>query len=122
MTARRSRKRVKAAILRSRIPFKGALARGYLRAHERYRAARAGEESSLSANGLPVPPARLRVLVAGTADVSSFLSTGEAQAGHLRELLAQAQRPLETLDAVLDFGCGCGRIARWLSDAPSTKV
>jgi SAM-dependent methyltransferase len=122
MTALRGRKRLKAAILRSRMPLKGALARGYLRAHESYRTWRAGDEPRADAHALAVPPARLRVLVAGNADVSTFLTTGEVQALYLRELLAQTQRPLESLDAMLDFGCGCGRIARWFSDATNTQL
>lgn len=122
MAARRYRKRVKAAILRSRIPFKGALARGYLRAAERYRTARAGPDAQTDQNGLPVPPARLRVLVAGSTDLELFLRSGEVHAGYLRELLETVGRPFDGLRSVLDFGCGCGRIMRWFSNANGTDL
>jgi SAM-dependent methyltransferase len=110
------------AIRRSRMPFRGALALGYLRAVERYRSLRGDRDRRSDAGGLAPPPARLRVLVAGTADIDLFLSSGAAQAAYLRELLASVGHPLEEMDAVLDFGCGCGRIARWFSDVSRPQL
>jgi SAM-dependent methyltransferase len=122
MSERRYRKRVKAAILRSRIPMKGALARAYLRSKERYLDVRAGREPAAEVNGVPVPPPRLRILVSGTPDLDTFLRTGELQARYLRDLVAGAAQPLEQMSAVLDFGCGCGRILRWFADASGTEL
>ncbi len=119
---RSGRRRLKDAIIRSRIPFKGALARAYLRAVERWRSARGGRDRRSHADGLALPPARLRVLVAGDADVERFLRSGEAHASHLRELLDEAGAPLGEMDAILDFGCGCGRIARWLADLERPRI
>lgn len=68
------------------------------------------------AHGLPVPPAKLRILVSGTPDLDFFLTTGRSQADFFRSMLERNGQPVETLDAVLDFGCGCGRIARWWTD------
>jgi SAM-dependent methyltransferase len=62
------------------------------------------------------------VLVVGTADVDMFLSSGRAHSDYLRELLAGVGRPLGEMGAILDFGCGCGRIARWLSDLSRTQL
>jgi 2-polyprenyl-3-methyl-5-hydroxy-6-metoxy-1,4-benzoquinol methylase len=120
--SRRARRRVKDAILRSRFPFKGALARGYLRTVEYARTVRAGRDRRAEAGGLAMPPPRLRVLVAGTADLDRFLDSGEAQARYLRELVDRVGCPLAEMNAILDFGCGCGRIARWFSDLPSTRI
>lgn len=65
-----------------------------------------------SAPGLPgLPPAYLRVITAGTANPVVFSGVG----GNVtREVLALAERhgvELTANDAVLDFGCGCGRVA-----------
>jgi SAM-dependent methyltransferase len=114
---------LKNSVLRSRIPFKGTLALGYLRAVERYRSLRGGRSDQSDSGGGPaLPSPGLRVLVAGTADVDWFLSSGEAQATYLRGLLAGAGHPLDDMDAILDFGCGCGRIVRWFSDLERPQI
>jgi SAM-dependent methyltransferase len=71
-------------------------------------------------DGLPLPPATLRVQVAGTADIESFLVSGELAAQSVRELLAAGGLPLEQCRAVLDFGCGCGRVLRQWKDRKET--
>jgi SAM-dependent methyltransferase len=121
-TAVRRRRRLKNAVIRARLPFKGQLARAYLRVCERYRSLRGGAEQATDRNGLALPPARLRVLVAGTAEVDWFLASGGSQAGYLRSLLADVGRPIDEIDAILDFGCGCGRITRWFSDLPTVQI
>jgi SAM-dependent methyltransferase len=55
-----------------------------------------------------VPPARLRVRVAGTADPRWFLESGRLTAAAVREALDRHG----ARDGLLDFGCGCGRITR----------
>jgi SAM-dependent methyltransferase len=65
----------------------------------------------LSVDGPPLPPRRLMVRVAGTGDADWFLRSGRA--GY--DAIA-AHTPLDELQSVLDFGCGCGRVTRWWSD------
>jgi SAM-dependent methyltransferase len=121
MMVSRARRRLKHAIIRSRFPLKGPLARAALRVRERVQSLH-NRNAPSDRNGLVLPSPRLRVLVAGTAEVDVFVRTGEVHAGYLRELLARAGRPIRGLDSILDFGCGCGRIARWFSDLPRTQI
>jgi SAM-dependent methyltransferase len=74
-------------------------------------------------DGLPLPPARLRLLVDGrSADAERFLWMGEQMAGSIRSAAADAGNPLESLGAILDFGCGCGRVARHWSSLEGPAV
>ncbi len=116
------RRALKYALLDSSIPLKAQLARGFLRGRERYMVLTGRREPCSEADGVPIPPARLRVLVAGTADVEWFLDSGKAQADYLRGMLAEVGHRLEGMDTILDFGCGCGRIARWFADLERTQL
>jgi SAM-dependent methyltransferase len=66
-------------------------------------------------DGRPMPPPDLAMAVAGTAGQKWFSEQGRADAGKFTRLAAAhglaVDRPLD----VLDFGCGCGRIARWMA-------
>ena len=83
---------------------------------------REGRDALTENEGVAIPPPRLRVLVAGTADLNRFLSTGRAQTEYLRDLLAGVDRPLEKMDTILDFGCGCGRMTRWWSELSGPEI
>jgi SAM-dependent methyltransferase len=74
------------------------------RLREYARAAGAPRVHGPAEDGLPIPPARLRVLV-GSTDPAQFLAEGRAAA-------AAISRAVEVRGSVLDFGCGCGRTAR----------
>lgn len=73
-------------------------------------------------DGVPLPPATLRVQVAGTADIESFLDGGQRAAQTVRELLAASGRQMEQCDAILDFGCGCGRVLRQFNNLKTTSL
>ncbi len=79
-----------------------------------------GYSTNVAPDGLPLPPATLRMRVAGTADIASFLQGGELAAHAVRELLATGGRPVERCSAILDFGCGCGRVLRQWKDLTGT--
>ena len=64
-----------------------------------------------SVEGPPLPPRRLMVRVAGTADPDWFLRSGRAAYDAIAD-----EVPLTEISAVLDFGCGCGRVTRYWSD------
>jgi SAM-dependent methyltransferase len=79
---------------------------------ERWIAARAPDAPATGPDGLPLPPARLRVLVDGHGDPAGFLADSRAGAAMIEDTLRAAGIELADLGSLLDFGCGCGRIAR----------
>src|SRR5579884_2554110 len=70
--------------------------------------------------GLPVPPPRLRFRVHWGLDRESFLRTGSVLATDVANLTASVGYPLSQLSDVLDFGCGCSRVMRFLSGEAGT--
>jgi SAM-dependent methyltransferase len=60
-----------------------------------------------------LPPPYLRVLTAGVSDADSFVSQGKAAAAEFADLARRHDAELGPGAAVLEFGCGCGRVARW---------
>ena len=97
-----------------------ALAPAAHRAHEALLAARSAardlapgrrRQAAALAGGVPVPPARLRTRVIRNADALRFLVSGR---NHQRLIAAALERHgLGAPEALLDFGCGCGRVLRW---------
>lgn len=59
-------------------------------------------------DGPALPPRRLMVRVAGTADADWFLRSGRAAYDAIA-----ANVPLGEVTDILDFGCGCGRVLRY---------
>ncbi len=119
------RRRLWHRFIQARVPFKAAFVRAYIRGLEwrRSRHADPGGEHDGDVGGLAVPPARLRVLVNGIPDRQWFLASGKAQTDYLRALLAENGQPLDRMDAILEFGCGCGRMTRWWrAETPATSV
>lgn len=116
------RRHARDALLRARIPFKGPAVRTLFRGYERFLALKARSTGDLQDQGIPLPPPQLRVLVAGTADPEWFIRSGRTQVNYLRDLIERHGRPAADMDAILDFGCGCGRMLRWWSDLPDGVV
>jgi SAM-dependent methyltransferase len=72
---------------------------------------------------LPLPSTRARYLVAGSADIQGFLELGRRAADSIEAAVAKAGRPIDGMSAILDFGCGSGRVLRhWKRIAGSVAV
>lgn len=74
------------------------------------------------AGALPVPSPGMLVRVAGSADVRWFLEGGRLALGSITEALARHGVAAGDLRAVLDFGCGCGRVARHWPEVSAAAV
>lgn len=87
--------------------------------YERVRAL--GSRDAAAADGPPLPPAYLRTITAGAPDAAAFLRLGRRAADEFGRLAAEHGRPFEGAD-VLDFGCGCGRVARHVLAADGVRL
>jgi SAM-dependent methyltransferase len=66
----------------------------------------------LAPDGLPIPPVPLILSVTGTPDIEWFLLGGQQAADSIRSILGRNGVDIDRSRAILDFGCGCGRVAR----------
>lgn len=62
--------------------------------------------------GTPLPSGYLIYLIAQHRRPDVFLRSGEVSAQQIREMLERNGVELERLSAILDFGCGVGRVVR----------
>ena len=84
------------------------------RYHEWRLARQAGGEPMPVADmdGVPLPSLYLMTLVAGEANWQGFLESGKAQSDIIADLVERNGGKFREAQRLLDFGCGCGRIAR----------
>lgn len=73
-------------------------------------------------DGLPVPPARLRVAVSGIADPNDHLDAGRRSARAIDFFLERNGLAVGDAGSLLDFGCGSGRVARQWVGLQDTAV
>lgn len=76
------------------------------------------EDESIARFYPPVPMAEMRLAGCGGPTIHSHLYTGAEDFRVVAELFEIfAARPIESVESALDFGCGCGRLLRWLGTA-----
>jgi SAM-dependent methyltransferase len=63
-------------------------------------------------DGIPLPPRELVCIAIGSYDAAAFLGFGERGADGIRKVMAKNGFELGSFKAILDFGCGAGRIMR----------
>lgn len=73
-------------------------------------------------DSIPIPPAHLLMTVAGSAEISVFLDGEQLAAGSIREILHRNGIEIRDLQAILDFGCGCGRVLRFWKDLADAEL
>lgn len=84
--------------------------------------ARADTRAGVDDQGRPVPPPYLRTLVVGTPNLDYFLQSGRSVVTVLERILATHGGGFGTAGSVLEWGCGCGRLARWLPVAQDAEL
>ena len=93
------------------------------RLREEWLVRRVPDRCGCGPDGIPLPPPRLRLLVAGrSADSAYFLQVGRQMFEGIRGGVHSMGRDVEELGAVLDFGCGCGRVARHWASVPGPEL
>jgi SAM-dependent methyltransferase len=75
------------------------------------------------ADGMPLPPARLRTSVGPLhANPDFFLASGRHNAELVGEMLHEQGTSIEECEALLDWGCGCGRVLRHWSGFQDVRI
>jgi SAM-dependent methyltransferase len=93
----------------------------YLRSRE-LRKRNAALAAAPSEDGYPLPPPELVYAVAGHFDVDLYVRSGADHARFIRERVSAAGLELERVGALLDFGCGSGRVLRHWHALPSART
>jgi len=78
---------------------------------------------SWSATEAPIPPPELMFRVSGGTDSTYFLESGKATRDDFARGLATVGRSFKDFNRILDFGCGSGRVLRWLrEEVPARRL
>ncbi len=82
------------------------------------------EPEQTGPDGLPMPPPEMIRLTFGlfgdVAIYEPFYSAGVQDADSISKVLERNQLDISQFEAVLDFGCGCGRVIRQWKSAPAS--
>ena len=70
----------------------------------------------------PLPPLKLMVWSGGSPDISWFIKGGKLATDSIIATLAKNGVDIESIEAMLDFGCGCGRVIRHWKSLKTAQV
>ena len=81
-------------------------------------------QTIVAPDGLPLPPAEFDFLVSARRDLDAFqfLELGRDHAAEIVSTLSRHGIEIDELEAILEFGCGCGRITRVFHSLKKAKV
>jgi len=74
------------------------------------------EDQGGERSGFPVPPDHLRTYLGFAKTPEIFLNTGREHVDIMKSILGKSGFSLESATRILDYGCGAGRMIRWLND------
>ena len=97
-----------------KIIYSGFMARWTQKYAERRIASRASDTPAFDQDGVPVPPALLMATIGGHAHWEKFEKGGMDSVKAFADLVDRNGGDFREAKRILDFGCGCGRLARHL--------
>lgn len=71
---------------------------------------------------IPIPPAKLIMLVVGHSDIQEFMRGGSRAVETINAILTKNGIDINQFKTMLDFGCGCGRVLRHWHSLKKTAV
>ena len=92
------------------------------RLHE-YRLANASDDwPKADESGVPLPSAYLMQTVVGHSDWRKFLEHGGETAQVISDIVTRNGKPFEEAHRLLDLGCGCGRVIRFMPNLTKAEL
>lgn len=71
---------------------------------------------------LPLPPLNLIYLTSAYYDLEKYCNGGHAGFQYIIEILEKNGYDISSFSAILDFGCGCGRVTRHWKSIDCTRI
>jgi len=68
-------------------------------------------------SGFPIPPDHLRRYICYGETPELFLNSGKEHFDTMKHILRESGLFIESANRILDFGCGAGRMIRWLGNS-----